>query len=176
MLKDLAGAGPQVAGHDTETLLGALNHGLARANFGLADGARGFHVHDAAKLHINELVVGIGEEGWSPHCAGPLCVWIGRRDELRPNIARPPKAASSWVARYSFTAQLAVSGSRVFCHSEPRIERCLLASARIRLASTANPSPPTRLAAMHASTTRSKTRRKMSLSKNRSLRARENAE
>src|SRR5664279_2846178 len=37
-----------------------------------------------------------------------------------------PKAASSRVARYSFTARLAVSGSHVFCHSAPGIERCLL--------------------------------------------------
>jgi hypothetical protein len=35
-----------------------------------------------------------------------------------------PNAASSRVARYSFTARLAVSGSLVFCHSEPGID-CL---------------------------------------------------
>ena len=87
-----------------------------------------------------------------------------------------PKAASSRVARYALTARLAVFGSPVFFHSDPGIERCLLASAAIRLASTANPSPPTSPAAIHASTTRSKTRRKMSLPRNRSLRARENAE
>jgi hypothetical protein len=38
------------------------------------------------------------------------------------------------------------------------------------------PSPPTRPAAMQAPTTRSNTRRKISLSRKRSLRARENAE
>jgi len=65
-----------------------------------------------------------------------------------------PKAASSSVARYSFTARLAASGSRVLSQSLPGIERCLLASATIRLASTAKPSPPTRPAAMHVSTTR----------------------
>jgi hypothetical protein len=62
------------------------------------------------------------------------------------------------------------------CRDEPGIDRGLLASATIRLASTANSLPPTSPAEMHASTTRSKTRRKMSLSRNRSLRARENAE
>lgn len=46
----------------------------------------------------------------------------------------------------------------------------------IRLASTAKPSPLTRPAAMHASTTRSNTCRKISLSRKRPLRARENAE
>jgi hypothetical protein len=39
-------------------------------------------------------------------------------------------------------------------HSEPEIDRCFLASAAIRLASTANPSPPTNPAAIQASTTR----------------------
>jgi hypothetical protein len=42
----------------------------------------------------------------------------------------------------SFTALLAVSGSRSLIHSEPAIDRCLLASAAIRLASTANSLPP----------------------------------
>jgi hypothetical protein len=44
----------------------------------------------------------------------------------------------------------------------PAIERCLLASTWIRLASMAKRSPPTRPAARHASTTLSNTRRKTS--------------
>jgi hypothetical protein len=86
-----------------------------------------------------------------------------------------PKAASSRVVRYSFT-RVAVLRSRSLSHSLPGIDRCLLASATIRLASTAKPWPPTRPAAMHLSTTCSNTRRKISLSRKRSLRARENAE
>ena len=50
-----------------------------------------------------------------------------------------PKAASSSVARYSLTARLAASGFRSVLHSLPGTERCLLASATIRLASTAKP-------------------------------------
>src|SRR5258707_15449002 len=72
-------------------------------------------------------------------------------------LVAAPKAASSRVAIYSFTARLAVSGSRSLIHSEPGIDRCLLASAAIRLASTANSLPPTSPAEIHASTTRSKT-------------------
>ena len=87
-----------------------------------------------------------------------------------------PNAASLRVAKYSFTARLAAAGSRVLLQSEPGTERCLLASAAIRLASTAKPSPPTKPAARQASTTRSNTWRRMPLSRNRSLRARENAE
>jgi hypothetical protein len=67
-------------------------------------------------------------------------------------------------------------GSRSLRQSCPAIERCLLASAAIRLASTATPSPPTRPAAMHALKTRSNMWRKTSPSRKRSLRARENAE
>src|SRR5580704_6233833 len=58
-----------------------------------------------------------------------------------------PNAASSRVVRYSLTARLAVSPACVFFHSVPGIERCLLASATIKLASTANPSPLTSPAA-----------------------------
>src|SRR5262249_48751392 len=83
-----------------------------------------------------------------------------------------PKAASARVARYSFTARLAVCGSRFLSQSRPGIERCLLASATIRLAATAKPSPPTKPAPMHASTTRSNARGKTALCRNRSLRAR----
>src|SRR6201994_234569 len=86
-----------------------------------------------------------------------------------------PHAVSSRVVRYSFTARLDLAGSRSLRQSSPAIERCLLASTWIRLASTAKPSPPTRPAARHASTTRSNTRRKTSPSRKRSLRARENA-
>src|SRR5664280_532057 len=78
-------------GLDTEALLGALNHGLARADFGLADGARGLHIHDDAELHINEIVVGIGEERWPPHRSRPLCSRVGWRDELRGGVARRTK-------------------------------------------------------------------------------------
>src|SRR4029077_12086745 len=87
-----------------------------------------------------------------------------------------PNAASSSVARYSFAARLTSCESSSLLHSAPGIDRCLLASATIRLASTAKPSPPTRPALMHASTTRSNTVRKTSVLRNRSLRARENAE
>ena len=40
-------------GLDVEALLGAFDHGLGRANFGLADGARRLDVHDDAELHVN---------------------------------------------------------------------------------------------------------------------------
>jgi putative tryptophan/tyrosine transport system substrate-binding protein len=99
-----------------------------------------------------------------------------RERQIEALLVTAPNAASSRVARYSFTARLAACAASSLLHSDPGIERCLLASATIRLESTAKPSPPTRPALMHAFTTRSNTLRKISLSRNRSLRARENAE
>src|SRR6516162_4984087 len=65
-----------------------------------------------------------------------------------------PNAASSSLARYSLVARLTAGASSSLLHRFPGIDRCLLASAMIRLASTAKPSPPTRPAPMHAPTTR----------------------
>lgn len=55
-----------------------------------------------------------------------------------------PNAASSRVARYSRTARPAPAPRSAARHSSPGMERCLLASAAIKLASTPNPSPPTK--------------------------------
>src|SRR5215211_4332012 len=52
-----------------------------------------------------------------------------------------PKAASSSTSRYSWTARLAASGDKP---SAPGTPFCRLASALVRLPSTAKPSPPTR--------------------------------
>src|ERR1700683_5674891 len=85
---------------------------------------------------------------------GPLCAPVhcaagsdGETNFGTTSLAAP-HAVSSRVARYSFTARLDLAGSRSLRQSWPAIERCLLASAWIRLASTAKPSPPTRPAAM----------------------------
>ena len=77
-----------------------------------------------------------------------------------PPGALPGEAIS--VLILIVAAQLAFSGARFLSQSFPGIDRCLLASATIRLASTAKPSPPTRPAAMHSSTTRSNTSRNRS--------------
>ena len=60
-----------------EALLGPVDHGLGRAHLGLADGAGSFHIHDDAELHVDQVVVSVGEERRSAHCAGPLRGWIG---------------------------------------------------------------------------------------------------
>src|SRR5690349_6290985 len=163
-------------GLEGEALLGAFDHGLDRANFGLADGARCLDVHDDAELHVNQIIVGISKERRPAH--GPVHWAAGSDGEtnLGATSLAAPNAASSSVARYSLVARLTASASSSLFHRGPGVDRCLLASASIGPASTAKPSPPTRPAPMHAPTTRSNTLRKMPLSRNRSLRARENAE
>src|SRR5262249_16945143 len=76
-----------------------------------------------------------------------------------------PKAASSRLARYSLTARLVTLAAHSLFHSAPGIERCLLASAAIKLPSTANPSPPTSPAAMHVCTTCSNTAENVAVTK-----------
>jgi uncharacterized membrane protein YoaK (UPF0700 family) len=55
----------------------ALDHFFGRAHLRLTDGAGGFDIHDAAELHVDEIVVGIGEERRPAHRACPLRSWIG---------------------------------------------------------------------------------------------------
>src|SRR5207248_1437807 len=71
-----------------------------------------------------------------------------------------PNAASSRTARYSSTARPAASRGRP---AAPSRRARSLASAWIRLASTANPSPPTRPSAMQRCSTVSNNRRSRSL-------------
>src|SRR5580704_18137185 len=75
--------------------------------------------------------------------AWPLCApvhWAARSDrEMNFGVTgdAAPKAASSSVARYSRTARQTLSLTSSGFHSSLGTERCLFASAAIRLASTA---------------------------------------
>src|SRR6202165_97371 len=71
----------------TETLLSSLDHGLRRTDLGLTDGAGRLDVKDDAELHVDEIVVGVRKECRSLVSSGPLGRGIGRRDELRDNLA-----------------------------------------------------------------------------------------
>jgi hypothetical protein len=62
---------------DVEALLGAFDHGLGRANLGLADGPRRLDVHDDAELHVNQIIVGIGKERRPAQGSRPLSGGIG---------------------------------------------------------------------------------------------------
>ena len=73
--------------------------------------------HDHPALHVDKIVVGVGEERrplaarWSVEQAGS-----DGDTNFRVASLAAPKAASSRVARYSCMARLAVWRSQVFCH------------------------------------------------------------
>src|SRR5580704_5018751 len=81
-----------------------------------------------------------------------------------------PQAASSNVSRYSLTERRVAAIASQSTSSDPSTERCLFASALIRLASTAKPSPPTSPSAMQRRTVVSNTLRSRSLSRKRPCR------
>src|SRR6201982_104173 len=62
-----------------------------------------------------------------------------------------PNTASSSVARYSLVARLTVSASRSLFHCGLGVDRCLLASATIRLRSSPPPPPTNHARAHHTS-------------------------
>src|SRR6516165_6282531 len=51
----------------------------------------GFDVDNHPELHIDKIVVGIGEKRWPAHCSRPLRGRIRWRDELRRDLARCTK-------------------------------------------------------------------------------------
>jgi hypothetical protein len=59
----------------------------SRTDLGLTNGAGCLDVNDSAELHVNEIVVGATKKCRSVVRSGPLRRRIGRRDELRPNLA-----------------------------------------------------------------------------------------
>ena len=81
-----------------------------------------------------------------------------------------------WVVAARRNSSLASTGISAGSHSLLGIERCLLASASIKLASTAKPSLPTNPSSMHRCAVVSNTRRKRSLSRKRPWRFFENVD
>src|SRR5215475_1877182 len=80
-------------GLQAEALFGAANHRLRGADLRLANGARGLDVHNHPELHIDEIVIRVGEKGRSAHRPRPLGGRIRRRDELRRDLARGAKGS-----------------------------------------------------------------------------------
>src|ERR1700710_2272402 len=75
---------------ETKALLCSLDHGLRRADLGLANGAGCLDVNDDAELHVDEIVVRVSEECRSLVGPGPLRCRIGRRDKLRHDVTGGP--------------------------------------------------------------------------------------
>ena len=84
--------GRQALGLKIEPFLRPIEHRLRRAHLGLTDSAGGFHIHDDAELHVDEIIVGVGEECRSSHRPGPLRRRVGWRNKLRSDIAGTAKS------------------------------------------------------------------------------------
>src|SRR2546423_10055535 len=63
---------------ETEALLCSVDHGPGGADLSLANGARCLNVNNDAKLHVDEVVVGVSKKCRSFVRSGPLCRGIGR--------------------------------------------------------------------------------------------------
>src|SRR5947199_839642 len=72
---------------ETKALLCSIDHGPSGADLSLANGAGCLNVNDDAKLHVDEVVVGVSKKCRSFVRSGPLCRGIGWRDELRDHVA-----------------------------------------------------------------------------------------
>src|SRR5215470_9910682 len=99
--------GRQSLGLHAEAVFGPVDHGLRRADLRLANGARGFDIHDDAALHIDQIVVGVSEERRTAHRARPLSSGIGRRDELRSDIGGGAK-------------RVVIEGGKILLHGAAR--------------------------------------------------------
>jgi hypothetical protein len=65
--------GREPLGLDIEALLGALDHGLRRADFSLADGTRRLDIHDIQSLHQLLIAFDVRAPGreWMMACRVP---------------------------------------------------------------------------------------------------------
>ena len=170
MGRTVGAVGSKPLGFEPEAIGGAFDHGSCGADFGLADRACRLDVENNSRLQIDQVVVCIGEERMSFVSAGPLCRGSAGETNFGTVSLAAPHAALSRVSRYSRTARRLAARLRQFVCSALETDLCLLASAAIRLASTANPSPPTNFSSIQRSTTVSKTCRNASLSRNRPCR------
>src|SRR3984885_5362618 len=109
----IGGVSRQPCGLDAKADFGPLDHGLRGADLGLPDGARGFDIHDNPKLHVDQIVVGVGEECRPSQRVGPLGGRIGRRHELRGDVARRTKGRvikSCQILLHGPARRLAITG------------------------------------------------------------------
>src|SRR3954471_23609833 len=138
---------------------------LDGSDFGLAYGTGGLDLDDDGVIEVDQVIGCIGEERQAAVCCSPprAAGSTGAKYFGVTGVAAP-KAESSSTAKYSRTARRDRTGSNP---SAPRTPLWRLASALIRLASTAKPSPPTNPSAMQRRTMVSNTCRNRSLSRNR---------
>jgi len=134
----------------------AFNQALVSQYLRLPHSRGCLNIDDDRILDVDQIVRRVGERGLAAMGPRPTSRWVGGRHELRRNTVAAQNAASSTTARYSPIALPVASGGSPL---SPSIPFCRLASALIRLTSTANPSPPTSRSSMQQRKTLSNTRR-----------------
>ena len=148
-------------------ILGPVNHRARRADLRLPDRAACLDLDNDGIVEVDQVIGGVGEEGMPFERTGPLCGGVRLRDELRPDLAG--SAPSSLVQRVQILpdrARVAAIASQSIS-SDAAAERCLFASALIKLASAAKPLPPTSPSAMQRRTVVSNSSRSRSQSRKR---------
>jgi hypothetical protein len=111
-----------------------------RQDLSLPDCCCRLDIDDDRILDVDQVVRRVGEEGLAAVRAVRRAAGSEGDTNFEVTSVAAPKVASSRTARYSSMSRpVASDGSPL----PPSIPFCRLASALIRLASTANPSPPT---------------------------------
>ncbi len=77
-LSTVCGVSRQPFGFETEAFLGSVDHRARGLYFGLPDSTGRLHVDNDRVRGIDQIVVGIGEEGWPAPRTRPLGRRIGR--------------------------------------------------------------------------------------------------
>ena len=139
--RTVGGVGRQPLRPQAEALLRAVDHPLLRRHLGLADRGGRLDIDDDGALQVDQVVRALGEEGEPAVRPGPA---RGRDRPARRTSARPALQHRTRHRREPPDTPARLVRRLGGLPLAPGTQRCRLASALIMLASTANPSPPTR--------------------------------
>ena len=76
---------------EVEALHRPFHHSFGSQHFGLSDRRGGLDIDDDRVLDIDQVIGRIAEEGLPAVRSGPARRWIGRRDELGPDLGGSPE-------------------------------------------------------------------------------------
>jgi hypothetical protein len=86
--RTVGAVGGKIIRLQAEAILRPFEHGASRADFGLANGARGFDIDNPPVVSIDQIIGGISKEGMALVRPRPLGRRVGPRDELRRHRGR----------------------------------------------------------------------------------------
>ena len=163
----IGGVGNEPLGPDMEALLRSLDHSALSGHFGLSHRGRRLDIDDHRVIEVDQVVGAVGIEGRLARRRGPARRRVGEVRSLRRDWRRTTERS---IVEHIQILTHGASRRFRWQTSSPGTERCRWTSARIRLASTAKPSPPTNPSAMQRSTVISNSSRSRSLSRKRPCR------